>query len=86
MGQQSNNQQGQTTIRLPLDVLEFLEGLVQHRIYGTSKGGIIRRLVMEGVEGIVKDGLIGKTLADREMLAQLKRGNIREISKKSGGV
>lgn len=61
----------QESFRLPTRVIEFVEGLAQLGIFGTTRAEIFRYFVTEGVNQAIKDDIVKKTLEARRELAQL---------------
>lgn len=65
----------QESFRLPIRVIEFVEGLARLGIFGTSKAEIFRYFVAEGVKQAIKDDIVKKTLDARRELIQLNEEN-----------
>ena len=59
----------QESIYIPQSTADFVEQLAEHGIIGKKKGAIYRHFIVEGVQRVIDDEIVQKTLKAREDLA-----------------
>ena len=58
----------QESVYIPQSIADFVEQLAEHGIIGKKKGAIYRHLIVEGVQRVIDDEIVDKTLKARESL------------------
>lgn len=60
----------QETIYVPSETAAFIQSLADNGIIGTKKGEIYSRLIADGVDKIIREDTVRKTLEARQLLAK----------------
>ena len=60
----------QETIYVPAETAAFVQSLADKGIIGTKKGEIYSRLIADGIDKIIREDIVRKTIEARQLLAK----------------